>query len=321
VIDAEYLDLGVLWEDQEQTRTLPVRNRTDRDIEVLDFQSSCSCLGVEPKALTVPSGGRADIRVKLHAPRGPAREDGPDLWDFQAQVLPVVKEGFLAQWEWKLSGRVRRAVTIRPARVEFAGPLIRGTTWQAEKVTAKPLVAAKDLRVQCDERSVSVQVTRKGDDYELAVAPAAGLACGRLTSEVSVQVVPETGEEIPPRKFGVTGLVCENIQAVPASLLFGPRRVGAVLRESAVLHALRPEEFDVEGIDTPSDDVAVEASQGGPSAGGRFVVRQKVTRQGPQEATVQFIVRRADGSRLRVPLAVSCYGLTGEGEALRGGLR
>jgi hypothetical protein len=320
VIDAQHLDLGVFWENQEVTRTLPVRNQTERDIEVLEFKASCNCLSVEPKALSVPARGQADIRVKLQVPRGSTREEAVNLWDFKVHVLPVVKEGFLAQGQWEFAGRVRRAAAFRPALLEFAGPLIRGATPQAEKVEVTPLVAATDLRVQCDERSVSVEVTRKGNDFELMIAPAARLPCGRFFSDVSVQVGPETGEVVPARKLRVSGLVCENIQTVPSAVLFGPHPVGGVVRETVTLKSLRAEDFEVEGIDTPSDDIAVEASQND-AAVRRFAVRLRVARPGPNDGTVQFLVRRGDGSRLHVPLAVCCYGLSSEGEALRGGLR
>ena len=45
-------DLGEVWESKDALLTVPISNSTDRDIEILDFETSCDCGEVSPRKLT-----------------------------------------------------------------------------------------------------------------------------------------------------------------------------------------------------------------------------------------------------------------------------
>jgi hypothetical protein len=64
-VEEDKLDLGEVNESKEALFSLPISNRTQQPIEILDFETSCDCGKIYPRNLTVPAMGVAIITVEL----------------------------------------------------------------------------------------------------------------------------------------------------------------------------------------------------------------------------------------------------------------
>ena len=65
----DQLDLGEVWESRDAVLTVPISNRTDKPIEILNFESSCDCGEISPRQLTVPANGTSNVTVKMDLTR------------------------------------------------------------------------------------------------------------------------------------------------------------------------------------------------------------------------------------------------------------
>src|SRR5581483_8905767 len=50
------LEKGEVWEAKDYACQLPIRNRTQNSIGVRDFATSCGCIAVKPRSLSIPPG-------------------------------------------------------------------------------------------------------------------------------------------------------------------------------------------------------------------------------------------------------------------------
>jgi hypothetical protein len=312
VASPDRLDLGDIWESNEVLHTLPVRNTTDRAIEVLEFRSSCNCVSVDPKAVTVPAGQQVELHLKLSVLTAGASKPDPVCRDLEISVLPIVRGGFFSQQEWRLHGKLRRSLQFDRTVVQFAAPLVQGWPFQTETVRVSALLPVRDLHVRYDRRQVSAKLTRVAggsSDFDLSITPLSTLPRGRFRAALSVAAVPAEGPELPPRTLLVSGLICDNIESVPSETRFGPRQLGEVVSQVVLLHACHPEEFQVESVDTPSTDVAVTPCPGAAPSSPRFLLRQRIARPGEHSSTVLFTVRRGHNGHTTTRLCITYYGL------------
>jgi hypothetical protein len=88
-IEQAALDFGEAWAQSDFTHSLIIHNRRRIPAHVSDFQVSCGCGTVEPKTLTIPSGGTAEVRAKLDLTPRTAREVGLAVRPFQVEIRPV----------------------------------------------------------------------------------------------------------------------------------------------------------------------------------------------------------------------------------------
>jgi hypothetical protein len=315
VVAPEFLNLGEVWENKEHLCILPVHNPTDRDIEVLEFRTSCNCVAVAPKTVIIPAGQQAAVRLKLELLVDWFKTTDAAVRDFDVDILPVLRDDFLSQPSWQVTGRVRRSVKIEPPFVQFSAPLVRGRPFGREKVKISALAPAKDLHLRYDKPLLSVQATRQASGsnvFDLTITPASGLACGNFKTEILVGVVPLTGPPLPARAMAADWLVCENIVATPPNILFGAHKVGEPVTEVITLRALHPEDFHIQGIETSSDELCVKPALDATAAASRFLVKQRIGHLGHQSGTIYFQVRRAGNSRTTIPVLTSYFGLVGD---------
>jgi len=65
VVEEQYLSFGEVWEDPAFVWTLPIRNATHEDIEVINFITDCTCGKIEPRSLKIPAQGTREVRPGL----------------------------------------------------------------------------------------------------------------------------------------------------------------------------------------------------------------------------------------------------------------
>ncbi len=89
-------DLGEVWESSDAILTVPISNRTDKRIEILDFESSCDCGEISPRRLTVPANGTAEVTVKMDLTRRTPQQVGLVRRKVTLSLRPLTDAGHKA---------------------------------------------------------------------------------------------------------------------------------------------------------------------------------------------------------------------------------
>ena len=65
MIPTDNLDMGEVWEAKDFSWRLPIRNLSDRTIEIRKFLSSCVCTAIDPPRLSIPPGETVMVNLVL----------------------------------------------------------------------------------------------------------------------------------------------------------------------------------------------------------------------------------------------------------------
>ena len=84
-------DLGEVWETADAILTVPISNRTDKPIEILDFESSCDCVVVTARDITIPAQGSVSISVRTDLTKRTPQQFGMAKRKFNISLRPVLK--------------------------------------------------------------------------------------------------------------------------------------------------------------------------------------------------------------------------------------
>lgn len=76
VIATKYLNFGEVWEDERFPWTLPIENRSSKEVR-LELRSSCNCLATVPSSLTIPAGEQRDIVLTMDLRERPGEKPAP----------------------------------------------------------------------------------------------------------------------------------------------------------------------------------------------------------------------------------------------------
>jgi hypothetical protein len=310
IVSEAHLNLGEIWEDERLPWTLPVRNSTTADIEIIDFDSSCNCLAIEPRSLVIPAGETADLRLTLYLSNGLVDEAALPIRNVELKIVPRIRDHLPQQAGWTIRGRVRSAVSLAPRTVYCQ--IVQGQPNASGTVLVTPHTRLAGLTVQCDPSKASVQqIRRQGDParFELRITPLSALPEGAFRFPVIVQPIDTDGRPMPSLTLPVEGMVMEEVQAVPSSVLFGSRTVGEIATDTVLLQSLTGKRFEVEGMQVDSEDVTVEPVVQANVVGMPFALRQRISRPGHQLRNVTFSIRTQDDRHLKISVPLSSYGV------------
>jgi hypothetical protein len=337
-VEEAALDLGEVWVGQEFAPSFTIHNRRPDTAEVLDLQTSCGCTAVEPRSLSIPTGGTASVRIRLNlAPRWQpevALADRP----FFVGVRPVLKdaERFASQGQeddegcpfrepavkkdkpstprsWIFRVRVKNPVTLDTLCIHYGDSPVEGGPAVTRKVRARLQVPGTTLLARAEPDLVTVRVTPEPGDlsrYKLVISPRMTLPLGAFSCKVHLDVVRPSGERLPGPALSVWGKVQPAVRALPAQPLLGCGAVGEVIEANVTLLGLREDTWAVDHVETESADVSAQPAKVlDLSAGRTFRIRQRITKEGPQSSAVRFFLRQAGGPPGPVAVRVHYEGL------------
>ncbi len=298
VADPSKLDFGERWEGEEFTWTVPIRNTTDRPIEVTEFSTSCTCTTVEPKQLRWEAGQTANVTLTIR-PVIDARKQT----DLTTQIVSLLGYGadrktiLLSAFVW---GRPRQLVEFDPPEVSFSQPLVRGVESATVRVSIRPEVTGQTVRVVPDP-DIRALLEANGGDYELRVSVKPKLA-GNWSGSVRVELLGADAKLVAAKDLVITANVVQPVVAVPSRFDFGVVPVGEMAEVNVVLKPTSATTFSVEGW-TSSDGVQTRAEAE------RFSYRLRLPiRGGEQSAVVTFRSRLENGEELPIKLTLSAFG-------------
>lgn len=147
--------------------------------------------------------------------------------------------------------------------------------------------------------SVSTFPVEASDEYELEIVPAS-LPTGLIEFPVTLTANSTSGTPLPSMSVRVIGRIVKDVQCFPRSLTLGICAPGESFDERVELRSLTMDSFDVTGVQTTDDRLAVR------EAGPRNVFRVlgRTAGEGLQSNEVTFAVSHRDGTTYPVTLPV-----------------
>ncbi|MCI0638709.1 MAG: hypothetical protein L0Y72_23975 [Gemmataceae bacterium] len=310
IIPPSALDLGEVWEDASHSISLPLQNPTDKDVNILGFYSSCSCVEVKPAKVSLPANAERQIQLTLDLRTG--RKPNQIAHEFSAQLVPKIENAIPQQQGWKIHGRVKRALSLSPSVLVFGQELIAGEPFPPKKVRAIGHVLLSDLLPAQKSAWYSVSVTGpdpKRGDFDVAISPSESLPVGRFQFDIILRPIAADGVELPSVALGVEGRVLPFVECFPESVNFGAVPVGFGGFEKVLLRSRTQKDFTVLSFRTSSPEIKVQ--EVGDADGGRaFRIGIVQARKGAQSADVIFALRsEPEAKEVEVRLPVAWHGV------------
>lgn len=332
-VDAESLDLGDLWADPDFEHTFSVRNSTNATIKIDRFETSCTCLGVEPSTATLAGGAAREFRVHINLLSafrpsanqndGGLRGGSPTARSFSATIMPRIQHlpeaPEVAQpGPWFVKARVSRAIEFEP-RSLFLGELVCRSAQQSHEVVVVAHVPIRDVLVQCDPKMATVKrrldpsATATGHArYLVSIQPKNGIDPGELRFTVDASPLGHDGVRLGRARLDVRAHVRAQIEALPRTVVFGPQPIGTTVTETVRLRSLLNADFAVVRIDAePSESIEIVPCERADAHS--YEIRARIRTLGSSLAHVTFhAVLSPSGERIAVPLVLSCFGTAKE---------
>jgi hypothetical protein len=288
-----------------------MENTTEEDIHVEDFVTSCGCLGIEPRSFSVPAYARRTLQMRLDLTGRLAGQEGLAVRDYAVSFVPRTRDGHVLQG-WILRGSVRSAVTLSPSSIHFGDRLVRGQSFLGERLRGTLHVPLKSIEEDHNPREARIKILTDANDqehFDLDIQPDRDLPAGPFRILVKLHFTAADGEAIPPITVPVTGTVMQDVQAVPAIVQLGVKRVGTPLSETIILRSVSAKPFKVLGLDKPMEGVNIEPLATNQShASQSYRVTLLSPEPGHRSLSLRFLVEENAQPPFSVPLTITYYG-------------
>ncbi len=187
-------DLGNVWESCDAILTVPISNRTDKPIEILDFESSCDCGEISPRQLTVPANGTANVTVKMDLTRRTPQHMGMVRRKFGLTMVPVLN-GTVQSLPLTICGIARSVITLNHTSMHFGDTNVSGRDLVSRKLVVTLHEAVQDLAIASDDDSVRVKVAKRtSDTYELEISPNTTKSPASFSSKIKIAAIERNGK-------------------------------------------------------------------------------------------------------------------------------
>lgn len=312
-VEANSLDLGELWEQSDYSHAFVIHNQNKKKYEILDFATSCSCLQtIEPRSLSIAPDALATVRLKLDLTKRTLAEVGQHKRAFHVEILPLGKESMPKPPGWRLHGIIKSRVTVDTLALDYGDEAVRGQPPRERKVMATVHVADTSLQARVVPDSATVRLHPAKDSssrFELVITPRPTLSVGSFSCKLHLDLLTRNGDLLQGCILPISGQMQSEVRALPARLVFGPRRVGQIAEAMTTLQVPVGEEWVVDHIETESADVWVErVVRKELPLGQTFRVRQRVSKSGHQSSKVRFFVRKERNDPVPITMEVSYDG-------------
>jgi hypothetical protein len=311
VIEESYLNVGQTWANNKFLWTLPVRNTTATDIDVLGFASSCACLAINPQSFRLPPGQTQNlvVTIDLGRVRSPAKGEG----ELKVAIIPHIKGATIPQEGWLLQGTVRDLLTPSRPVVHF-GDLVRNTSWPERLFRARARIPLDSILAKTDSALAHVEpLGKEGDEYVF-----------RFTLDQTLPVGPfglkaflypkSSGMALPATAVHLQGCLHEEVEASPSVIPLGYLPLRTVVHETIFLASRTGLPFTIQSWKAPSNDIWVEpVPKGGKWLTKAIKVSQRISAIGTRNSSLVFVVGLSDSRTIEVPFAASYHGVPATG--------
>jgi len=315
-VDPSRLDLGKVFVSEAFRFSLPVKNVSNRDVEIPEIRSSCRCTSFDPIPLTIPAGDSASINAVIDLSAGSPEEAALPWRPFSVRLVAVIRDQLPKSCpQWEVRGTVRTPLVFSPWAPEFAeGDLARGGEFRSLDVGIISHSPLRQLSATCDEGLAAVRVVPtagKEGNYQLAVAPRAGLQLGEYVFQIRFRGITADGEQFDGVPLRVRGTVVDDVEMLPPMILAGAVTVGQTVTDTVVLRSRSGKRFAVTEVRPASGEVRCESPADADTAAQcKFRITLHASEVGSQQFEVTFTVRTsADSEGRALPLRLAYFGL------------
>ncbi|MCI0742516.1 MAG: hypothetical protein L0Y72_26080 [Gemmataceae bacterium] len=301
------LNLGDVWETNSHPWVLPLENRTDADLTILGFCSSCNCMTIDPASLVIAPRQSATAKLNLNL-SGDARK--PELVrEFQSRITAIIG-GKRPTWQtWEIEGKVRLAFTVAPSTLQLADELICGRKFPEQNVRATAHLLTHSIRASCSLADVRVRPGSDSNKFVAEINLQETLPAGQHQTELILEGVESDGSVRSKTRVPIHFAVVEPVMAIPSAIVAGVRRKDEVHEETVVLTSRTGEPFTVVRVEPSSANVSVEAI---PERMNEYRVRVMIKVDAHyQTHSIQFVLR-ANGRTFTLPVPIRGLGQSGQ---------
>lgn len=303
-IAAADLSLGDIWEDDNITRTVTLRNITDQAIEVAGFNSSCGCIGITPRKFVLPAHEKVELQMELglRVSRGMPMARG-NAAPFEVWLTPYVKDRGYPSIPWKLTARVHVPFLIPALDTIDAGIVtedqIKELSWPIQ-----PHGQLREMKVTTKGNWLDARLS-KGYD-QLTLVPRADMPLGSFEDELTLSAAVDGLDKRYERQVRVIGKRTGPIVVYPESLLLGMLGQGRSAASTVQFTAAEPFEHEVV---QPVDGALTWSWKQDEAMKKELSIQVEVAKEGYGHHELTVACRlKGSGKRYLVPIRISYYG-------------
>lgn len=245
--------LGRVAPVAEHTVLLRISNKSSRRITVDRFETSCLCTSITPQRVCLEPGGNVSVSVKMDLRARSAKEARERRRAVAVRISPRLKELSRRGDGWLLRATIENPLSIDPASISFsaADRLVAGGTHSPQSFRVASHRSLSDLKATPSLTGTDVRLTRQSaSEFEVVVVPPSNLPRGPFQFSIDLLGVGKTGERLGPIAVPVNGFVCDEIEALPGTVVLAPQAAGTPLRARITLRSLLDRRFIVDTIES-----------------------------------------------------------------------
>ena len=310
-VDSSALSLGDIWETPTYTAILPLKNTSDKTIEVLDFASSCDCTSVEPRSFSLDSGATIDLRLKIDLTHRPPYQVGLPSRPISVSFAPVFPGGTAPGTSWELTANIMSRVNLDASHLDFLAMCSHSGPPASRTIHAEACMPVSGLRIDPADPAIVVDVRAVANSarkFDLVVTPSPKIAPGRFFFKFRVMAEALDGMSYPCASVTVVGEMQPLVRVIPAVVLFGERKLGETV-ESEVSLQFPANGWSVDRAETSVTGIRLDPIKPGSPRSASYHVTQCVGREKDQSATIVFHIRGPGGQIDRAEVELKYYGL------------
>lgn len=314
-----YLDFGEHGFEENLTWTLPLRNTTDQEIEIMSFNTTCGCSEISPDSLILPPQETREVTMILDLHPQTQEEISQVVRLLRIRVTPVVRGGLPEQVEWVVSGRVINPFQFSPEFVNYGDNLVHGTPHETTEVEVHSRQPMEDISAECESTLAKVTIDRisseNQQDFKLRIEPSENLPVGDREFNVIVRGTSSKDGDQYSGGLRVNMPVLAPVTVSPRVISLGALPVGQRATREVTLKSRDEKLFEIVDIES---DAQIQISPE-PDSDLPNVYRVEVEGQKPglTFGVVTFRVRTEPGAdTYDLPLRVSVYGVASDDAAV-----
>ncbi len=307
-IDRKSLDLEAVWETKQHICRLPIRNLTGRAVEVLEIAVGCNCTSVKPQRLSVPTGGVAEIELKIDLTHRLPHETDLAERAFYVEIVPALRSGH--RQKWGVHGNVKSRLALSSDFLQFADSPVHGQRAVKRVVSVKTHVPTQDLKVEWNADVTRIEIQRKGqNEFDLAVAVNPKLPAGKFRDVIALDVIDPSGKRLPGAVLPVEGVMQPEVRLLPSRVFIGTHPVGTIASATVLMQIPDDITARVDHIESDSPDITVEdAAIEGVPPGRAFRVTEIIRNSGDRSSRLQFFINKGKSPPEVLTVEVVCRG-------------
>lgn len=306
-------NFGEVWENSEFEWVAPIENLSAEPITITGFHSSCNCLKIEPRQLTIPAGEsrEAKFTLDLTAKPRPDETEKQAVREFGVYIAPEIQPTPSMPPRFIMRGRVKNSVYLDKSVLDMGHHSELAQPVPSKKLGLLAAGVVKDVTAQSASESFTVQVERVDSvpgRFELTVKAPNTLSRGFHCFEVHVIPCIGNGQKLPPKKLAVELRIQRDIQVSPPSVAFGARRLGETVEETLILGSLTGQRFEVVSGRTDGESLSVEPVNLAHTES-IYRVLQRIEKTSGQKGQVIFRVRDETHREEDVSVTITYVGI------------